>query len=150
MILNIFQKLRSSSNYSVRRGVVSITTVMIIGTVIMETALVGLVVAYLVGEQGMGVRASYSATAAAESGISDVLLHIARNKDWVPSISPYTIQVGSFTVQVAVTKTPIDSRFSQYTVVATGRALTKRVQIQSIFVVDGYLGSVNQQSLTEL
>ncbi len=132
------------------RGIVSITTVMIIGTVIMETALVGLVVAYLVGEQGMGVRASYSAIAAAESGVSDVFLHIARNKDWVPSISPYTITVGNFLVDVAVAKAPIDSRFNQYTVIATGRALTKKVQIQGIFVVDGYTGSINQQSLTEL
>ena len=151
MIKNLVNFLKTLKIKRDKRGIVSITTVMIIGTVVMETALVGLVVAYLVGEQGMGVRASYSAIAAAESGIDDVLLHIARNKDWVPSgANPYTLSVGNFLVDVAVTRTPVDLRFNQYTILATGRALTKKVQIQSIFIVDGYTGSVSQQSMTEL
>ncbi len=134
----------------VRKGLVSITTVLVIGTVIMETALVGMEVAYLVGEQGIGVRASYSASAAAESGIHDVLLHIARNKDYVPLISPYTLTVGSYSTQVSVVRTNIDTRFSQYTITATGIAFTKRETFRSIVTLDGYTGAVSSQSFTKV
>ena len=140
----------SFQNFFSRNGLVSITTVLVIGTVIMETALVGLEVAYLVGEQGMGVRASYSASAAAESGIQDVLLRIARNKDYVPLISPYTLTVGNYSTQVSVVRTNLDTRFSQYTITATGIAFTKREIFRSVVTIDGYTGAISSQSFTKV
>jgi hypothetical protein len=133
-----------------RRGFVSIVTVLVVGTVIMETALVGLEVAYLVREQGIGVRSSYSATVAAESGVEDVLLRIARNKSFVPPTNPYTLIVGNFSTQVSVVRSNIDTRFSQYTITSVGVAFSKRVTLRGVFVVDDYAGSVSSQSYTEV
>lgn len=132
-----------------KNAVVSLTTILIIGTVVMETALVGLAVSYLVGEQGLGVRASYAAMAAAEGGINDALLRIARDKDFSPSPNPYTLTSGLYQATITVTKEVIDARFTRYTVHSVGLAFTKDVSIQGTYIIDGYTGSIRTESYVE-
>jgi len=129
-------------------GLISLTTVLVIGSVIIETAIVGLAIAYLVGEQGMGVRASYAASAAAESGVEDVLLRLERDKGFTPTTNPYTVTSGLYSAQVTITKTILDAQFSQYTIQSIGSALTKRITLQKVYVVNETTGSLHLQSST--
>ncbi len=145
----IFYTQKLLSDFRLRRSVVSLTTILIIGTVVMETALVGLVVSYLASEQGLGVRASYVAVAAAEGGINDVLLRIARDKDFYPSVNPYTLSSGLYQAVITVTKNPIDTRFTRYTIESVGNAFSKEIGIRGVYVVDGYTGSLYTESYTE-
>ncbi len=131
-----------------RQGIISLTTVLIIGTIVMETALVGLAVAYLVGEQGAGVKMSYNASLTARSGFNDVLLKIERNKDYV--LNPYTLTVGGYQADISGTKTALDSRFNQYVVNVIGTALDKQIKIIGTIVVDGFTGAIISESLQEV
>ena len=131
-----------------RDGIISLTTVLIIGTIVMETALVGLAVAYLVGEQGAGVKMSYNAALTARSGFNDVLLKIERNKDYV--LSSYTLPVGGYIANISGTKSALDSRFNQYVVSIIGTALDKQVKIVGTIVVDGFTGAIISETTQEV
>lgn len=133
-----------------RQGIVSLTTILIIGTIIMETALVGLAVAYLVGEQGFGVRMSYNATYAAKSGAQDAVLRIIRNKDASFS-SGYTMGVGGYQVAVTVSSTQLDtSEYRKFTVLSTGSAMGKRAIIEAVVILNAYTGGVSSVAYREL
>lgn len=144
--------MKRSDNYMHKKrsieGIISLTTVLIIGTIVMETALVGLAVAYLVGEQGAGVKMSYNASLAAQSGFNDVLLKIERNKDYV--LSSYTLPVGAYVASITGTKSALDARFNQYVVSVIGTALDKQVKIIGTVVVDGFTGAIISETTQEV
>lgn len=133
------------------KGIVSLTTVLVIGTVVMETAIVGLAVSYLVGEQGLGLKMSYNASLAARSGVDDVLLRIARDKQFVITPGPsYTLTVNNFQADVTATRTILDTRYVQYSITSVGTAVNKKVKVSGTVIVDDYTGAINNQSFQEV
>jgi hypothetical protein len=143
-----FSALRQAARS--RHGIVSLTTVLIISTVVIETAIVGLAVAYLVGEQGMGVRMSYNASMAARSGMQDAVLHILRNRRYNPVPNPYTMIVNTYQAEVRIDPTPLETGYTKFVVTSTGKALGKRVKLVGEIVVSDTTGGIVSQTYEEI
>lgn len=130
-----------------KQGVISLTTVLIVSTVIVETALVGLSIAYLVGEEGFGLKSSRHATVAARSGMNDAILKIINNKDYLGQ--SYTLPVDIYETDVTITRNAIDTRYARYDIDSLGKSLGKRIKISGVIIVDEYSGEVTVQSFQE-
>ncbi len=129
------------------KGIISLTTVLIVSTVIVETALVGLSIAYLAGEEGFGLKESRHAIATARSGINDAILRIIDNKDYLSN--SYTLSVDSYEADVTITRSSIDTRYARYDIASVGKTFGKRIKISGVLTVDEYSGEVTIQSFQE-
>lgn len=130
-----------------KKGIISLTTVLIVSTVIVETALVGLSIAYLAGEEGFGLKASRHAIATARSGVNDAILRIINDKDYLSN--SYTLLVDDYEADVTITRSSIDTRYARYDIESLGKTLGKRIKISGVVVVDEYSGEATIQSFQE-
>jgi len=124
-------------------------TILILAFILVEITAVGLITAFLSGEQGLGLKASHVATYAARSGIQDVLLRISRDKTFVPDPNPYTISVAEGSVSVQITRTLPDATHVLYTIASTGSAGPKRVKITGTVLIDDENGSISNIGVVE-
>lgn len=131
------------------KGAVSMFTILVLGMIALEVALVGLSSSFLSGEQGLGMRASHIALYAAHSGINDVLMRIVRNKAFVPSPNPYELSASGGSVSVQVSRTIPDAGHIQYVIVSTGSSGSKRIKITDTVLIDNSDGSLLSQYIQE-
>jgi hypothetical protein len=145
-------------------GAAAISTILIIGIIVSEIALASLVTSYFSSQGGLGTRVVYNASFAAQSGINDALLKIARDKDFAPSpYSYYALEVGSAAARIDICIDKIttdgsnpptcnDSDVPEGTreVTSLGTALNKEVRIRAILYVDPSTGLITIQSLKEI
>lgn len=132
-----------------RKGAVSMMTILIMSGILIEISLTGLVVSYLGSEQGLATKASDIALYAARSGVHDMILRVARDKTFVPSTNPYTVNVSGGSASVSVTRTLPDSTHIQYTIESTGRSIGKRIKVTSTVIIDDTSGAISSQTVTE-
>jgi hypothetical protein len=131
-------------------GIISLTTMVIISSIIIETGLISLAVSYLVGEQGFGVRMYYNATYAAKSAAQDAVLRVLRDKD-VNLASTYDVQVGPYNAQVSGTRElVVGTPYARYTILSLGSALGKRVRVEGIVILDDQTGAISSVSYREI
>ncbi|PIT92609.1 MAG: hypothetical protein COU08_01270 [Candidatus Harrisonbacteria bacterium CG10_big_fil_rev_8_21_14_0_10_42_17] len=134
-----------------KRGAVSLGTVIVLGTVILEIGVASAILVFLLTSGGYGGRLSQSAYAAAEAGMHDVLLRIARNKTFSCSGSDCGNLVVDFTNSASVDvlfmrDTPA---FNQHTVIATGHAFSRNRRLEAILEVDDVTGIVHVLEIKE-
>lgn len=133
-----------------RKGAAALLTILMIGGVVVDIALAGLFVIYLLTQSSFGVRFSDEALSASQSGVGDALLKIVRNKniDWVGSNSPYNITVGNRTASVSINKdVPVAGKDEIY---SSSSVFAKTRELHAIVNVDPVTGRVQIESLQEV
>ncbi len=140
----------------VRRGQATLTFIILVSGIIIEIAIAGSFVTYFLSTSGFGERASARALAAAEAGIRDAQLKVARNKEFWDFSTPYTytldVTVGGQqdAAEVAVQRTidVVTNRY-RYAITSEGQAATRRRTLVASMVVDQASGLVQLESLRE-
>ncbi len=139
-----------------RGGVVALATVLLLGAVLTEIALAGIFVVYVSNNSSFGLRLSSAALAAAQSGIDDALLQLARNKDFPLSggTRTYTLTLApDRTVDVCVDVNCDAASLviaPQRQITAVGRAGLRQRKLKAIVVVDATTGEVRVVSIQEI
>lgn len=136
------------------KGAAALLTILMIGGVVVDIALAGLFVIYLLTQSSFGVKFSDEALSAAQSGVEDALFKIVHNKNvnWATSGSPYSIVVGTRTASVSINKDIVggvltpgkDEVYSSSTVFAKTR------ELRAVVNVDPITGRVQVESLQEV
>ncbi len=155
-IYNFYAK--KSKNKSILNGAAAITIILIISAIVAEIAIAALVSSYFSSQRQLGERIVYTASFAAQSGISDAILKISRNKNFNPTPNPYTISVNGAMAQVTVcvnhttvnTICDTSALTGTYEITSLGSALNKNVKMRALLYVDPSTGSVNIQYEKEI
>ncbi len=130
-------------------GVAALSTTLLIGGIIVEIASAGILASYLVSQEGLGLRASYSSFFVANSGAEDALLKITRYGDTVAD-QDYSVVVGDYTASVNISKVLLANNDSKYTITSVADILNKKRSIQAITVVDYNTKKVSLESITDV
>lgn len=143
-----------------RQGIAALSTVLLVGGVIVEIGVVIGLIAYLVIQLTSGEKYSTQALMAAKSGISDGILKVVRNKniDYTSSGSPYSITVSSnSTVTVSICKnsktvtTACDTATSgKDEITSLGASFNRQHKLVAILNVDSTTGYVRVESIQEV
>ncbi len=124
-------------------GIVALPTILVIGGIIVEIGLAGVLIAYLVSQSGFGVKLSSEAMAAARAGINDAIIKSVRNYD---SSASTTITVGNYAAETSVIRNPSTDK---YTVYSIGTALNKKRKLKAILNVNDITREIKIESITE-
>lgn len=126
-------------------GVAALTTILGIGLVVaLMGAALGLL-AFLEGSIGFSHVKSQEAFLVAQSGASDALMRLARDKTFT-SPSGYTLAVGNGTSTVTVTS----PAFSQKTITSQGEVSARKRKVEVKIVVDDRTGNITVLSWQEV
>jgi len=117
------------------RAAAALAAVLLIGGIIIETAIASLLASYLVSQEGLGTKLSRDATLVARSGANDAIMAIVREGDAV-STGSYALDVGTWTTQVQITSTALVTGDVKYTITSTASVLNKQSTITAIVIVD--------------
>jgi len=138
------------------RGLAALPTILLIGGIIVEIAIAGVFISYLLSQSGFGAKLSAEALAAAQAGVQDALMKIVRDKTFSSS-SGYDITVGSRNARVVVCKDSktVSSVCDTYNpgkdeITSIGAASLKKRQLQAIVNVNATSGAVEIESIREI
>jgi uncharacterized protein (UPF0333 family) len=129
------------------RGQATLSFVLLIGGIILEIAVAGSFVTYFLSSSGLNERLSARALSAAEAGIRDVQIKIARNKAF--SMATSTIVVGSDLAVVQLSSDATNPDSYVYTITSVGIASSAQRKIVAVLVVNKITGLVQLQSMSE-
>jgi uncharacterized protein (UPF0333 family) len=139
------------------KGAAALPIVLLVGSLLVEIGIAGSFIAYYLSQSGFGVKLSAEALAAAKAGIQDTKMRIVRNKNFIPSPNPYTLNIGNNSAQITVCKelktvsTACDTAMSgKFEVTSLGMAFTKRRQVRAILYVDSTTGEMKLESEKEI
>lgn len=137
-------------------GIAALATVLLLGAIIVEIALVAVLVLRVVTGLSFGTKLSLEALAAAEAGLEDAKLKLSRDKDYVFPAS-YSLSVGDREATIAACRGWVSMGAACDTVAtgkieitAVGRALAKYHQMRAILDVDPVSGRVLEISRQEI
>ncbi|MEK7465671.1 MAG: hypothetical protein AAB631_02745 [Patescibacteria group bacterium] len=135
------------------RGQATLSFVLLVGGIIVEVAIAGALIAFFLSGAGLGDRLSARAYNAAQTGIRDAELKIARNKEFCGTCSfpiQYSFPVGSDSVVVNVTR--VDDSVNNaylYTFTSTGTSASRQRKFVAVLAADKATGSVQLKSNQE-
>ncbi len=128
------------------RGIVALPAILIIGGIIVEIGLAGILVAYLVSQSGFGVKMSAEAMAAAQAGVNDAIMKVVRDKNFFTGAST-TLAVGDRSAEVSVSfNNPLAGKT---TVFSIGSAFNKKRKLKALLNVNSITGEVKIESIEE-
>ncbi len=130
-------------------GQAALPAVLLICGVIIEIAVAGTLIAFILSSSGWGERLSSQALAAAKAGVEDAFIRIAVDKNFIAS-GGYSFSVGGRTAQVIVNKDPIGYPVGTDQVISLGTALSRQRKLEAIIVVDDDTGKVSLKSTIEI
>jgi uncharacterized protein (UPF0333 family) len=136
---------------SKKEGQATLAFILLVGGIIMEIAIAGTFVTYFLSGSRVGERLSARALSAAEAGIRDAQIKIARDKDFVlGTTASYNINIGNDTASIILSKDSLsDQKNYIYTISSTGLAGNRQRKLVSTILVDKITGVISFQSLTE-
>lgn len=139
-------------NYTMRSrrsgGQATLSFIILVSGIILESAIAGSFVTYYLSTSGLGERLSYRALAAAEAGIRDAEIAIARNKEL--GSASYSFSVGSDSVSLVITRDSVSDPTNYiYTIASTGIASTRQRKLVGAVAVDKTTGVIQVQSVVE-
>ncbi|OGY64205.1 MAG: hypothetical protein A3I89_02285 [Candidatus Harrisonbacteria bacterium RIFCSPLOWO2_02_FULL_41_11] len=128
------------------KGVIAIPVILMISGLIVEIVIVSAVSVYVMNNSQLGIKLSTEAFFAAQSGIQDSLLKIARNKDFN---SDFSLSVGDNSAEITVCK-DICVGLGKYKISSIGKAGTYGRKLEAILSVDSVIGEIMIESLKEV
>ncbi len=139
-----------------RRGFVSLGAILLLGAVIVEIALVGAFLVYLLTGTNFGIRVSAEAFSAAGAGIAEGMMRVIRNPD--ASGLFQTLTTGNASVQFRICKDYTGGSGSscgtnlatgKTEVIAVGTSFGRDRKLVAILDVDPLSGLVSVHSIEE-
>ena len=144
------------------RGAAALITIVLVGSVIMDIAIVGLFVIFFLSQSTFGAQASAEALSASRAGIQDAMIKIVRGTGSVSYILP----VCTRTAQVAIcngfaasttapggcgsAQLPTFGNTYKYALLSLGSAGTKLRELDAVLSVDQTTGQVQVESIEEV
>ncbi|MEE8131929.1 MAG: hypothetical protein V3T98_02695 [Candidatus Paceibacterota bacterium] len=129
------------------KGIVALPVMLLLGGIIVEIGIAGLLISYFFIQSNLGIRLSAEALAAAQSGIQDATIKIIRDKNFTPG--SYSINIGNRSAQITVCKDTCAGS-GKHQVTSLGIAQKKQRQIQAILNVNSTTGEVKVESIKEI
>lgn len=128
------------------KGIVALPTILLVGGIITEIGIAGMLISYFLSQSGAGAKLSFEAMAAAESGVNDALIRIARNKNFFTSATT-TLSIGSRTAEVSVNSNyaPGKSR-----IISIGTAFNKKRRLEAIVNINSVTGEAKVELINEV
>jgi len=143
-------RLRKILNYTnSSKGAVTLSMVLLVGGLIMELGIALAFVSYYLAQGGLGLRLSEEAMTAAKSGVQDAVMQIIRDSHFNPSPNPYSLAVGSASVEITICKDTCAGT-GNFQIDSVGSILTKRRKIEAVVSVDSQTGEVKLLSEKEV
>lgn len=136
--------------FSSYRGQMSLPVILIISGVFVEIAIAGAFIVGFMISSGQGERLSVRALAAAEAGIRDSFIKIARDKTFLPAGGTYVFSVGDDSASIVVERTSLDADYTNYEITATGVAGTRQRRMVGSLLIDSNTGETKLQSIEEV
>ncbi len=129
------------------KGIIALPAVLLIGGIIAEIGVVGLVVSYFLIQSSFGIKSSIETSVAAQAGIQDALIKIIRDKDFTSA--PYNLSAGNWLTEVTVCRdTCVGS--GKYEITSLGKVKNKQSKFRAIIEVNAANSEVNVESLEEI
>ena len=128
-------------------GQATLSFIILVGGVILEMAIAGSFITYLLSASGLGERLSFRALAVAEAGIRDAEEAITRNKDL--GSTSYSFSLGSDTATVFISQNASNPTSYVYTITSTGTASTRERKLVATLVASKTTGAIQIQSVVE-
>ncbi len=125
-------------------------TILLIGGIITEIAIAGVLIAFILSNSGWGERLSAQALAAAKAGTEDALIKITVDKDYFSAPTGYSFSVDNRVAEVVVTKDPVGYPSGVHRIISSGKALGRQRKLETILVVDNDTGKVDLKSTKEI
>lgn len=129
-------------------GQAALPTVLLIGGVLFEVAVGLTFIVFLLLNSGLGERLAAEALGAAQAGLADGFIKIARDKNF--SSVGFTVPVDNWTASVTVTRDVSDPDFERKTIVSTGAAGARQRKLQAVLVVVSKTGKIDLESINEV
>jgi len=132
------------------RGQIALPFILLISGIIIEITIAGSFITYFLSTSGLGERLNLRASAAAQSGLRDAMIRVARDKDYAASTQNYNLDVGGDTAAVTVSRT-VDNNLGVYiyTITSLGTASSRQKKLIAIVVVNQKNGYIQLQSLID-
>ena len=133
-------------------GQIALPFILLVGGLIVEIVIAGLLVSFFVSASALGERLSVRAFAAANAGIDDAIVRISSNKEFISCSPPdgYNITVGEDTVFVSVCRTEDNpNNIYNYTIEAEATARNRQRKLAAEVVVDQTTGTLSLKSCKE-
>lgn len=132
------------------RGQIALPFILLVSGIIMEITIAGSFITYFLSTSGLGERLNLRASAAAQSGLRDAMIRVARDKDYAASTQNYNLAVGSDTAAVTVSRT-VDSGLGVYiyTITSLGTASSRQKKLVATVIVNQKNGYLQLQSLID-
>ncbi len=132
------------------RGQIALPFILLVSGIIVEITIAGSFITYFLSTSGLGERLNLRANTAAQSGLRDAMIRIARDKDYAASTQNYNLTVGSDTAAVTVSRT-VDSGLGIYiyTIASTGTASSRQRKLVATVIVNQKNGYLQLQSLID-
>lgn len=132
-------------------GQAALPTILLVGGIIIEIAIAGILIAFILSNSGWGERLSAQALAAAKAGAEDALLKITVDKNFsAPAPDGYSFLVDNRVVKVIVIKDPAGYPSGVHQIISLGKALGRQRKLETILVVDSDTGKVDLKSTREI
>ena len=137
-------------------GIIALSTILLLGAVIMETAIVGSLLVFAFNNINYGVRLSAGALAAAKAGLADATIKLIRDKN-ISVVPFYSLGVGDWIAKITVCRNsrtladPCDTADSGKTeITSLGQAFNRSRRLRAIYNVSGVTGETTLIAVTEL
>lgn len=137
--------------YPSRRGMTALPTLLVLSSIIIEVAIAIALAAYLLSNVSSGARYGAEALAAANAGVSDATIRIARDKNY--SSGGYTFSVGSSTTSVVVqinTGKDGTAATGKSRILSTGTTRTFSKKLEVVYSVNDITGEMTLETYDEI
>lgn len=161
MAVFFYRATREKDGRRNNRGIAALATILLLGAIIVEIALVAVLMLRVITGLSFGVKLSFEALAAAEAGLEDVKLKLTRDRNRSFPIPPtsYILKLGEHEATVTVCKNFITTNeampcgtpaIGKEEVTTIGRALTKYRRLRAVLDVDNVSGRIVEISRQEI
>ena len=133
-----------------RRGIASLPVVLLIGGIIIEVGITGVLLFYYLNTSLADSRLSNDALAAAQAGAEDAILKIALNKD-CPNIAcdaNYNLTIDDRVANITICKDSCAGS-GKTQITSIGHARNKEHTLVAILTVNSYTGELSIDSIKE-
>lgn len=132
-----------------RKSAAALSTVLLVGAIVVEAAVASLVASYLVSQEGLGLKLSYDATVISRSGLNDALLKVIRNGSGA-SAQTYQVAVENWSSDVVIAKSVLGNNDIQFVITATAAVLNKHHTTRAVVIVDSVSGLAQIESVASI
>lgn len=122
--------------------------VLLIGGVLFEIAIGLTFITFLLLNSGLGERLAAEALGAAQAGLADGFIKIARDKNF--SSAGFTVPVDNRSASVTVTRDVSNPAFERKTINSIGTAGARQKKLQAVLIVVSNTGKIDLESINEV